>query len=341
MSYRILYRLGGRETVPRSGGTFRTQREARLRRDWIAGELAAMRVPDLRLVAPQVEPTFAEVAEKWRVSRRDVTAGTAATHRVNLGRILPLFGETAIDQIDAEDVAAFVGGLSLKRESIRKTLTTFAMVLDFAGVSPNPVRDRRVRLPHEDRPEVNPPTAAHVLTVLRAVPAPYGLATLVLDATGMRVSELEVLTWGDVDEPERRWRVSQVAAKTSTARWVPVPETVFSAVVQLMPREDRDLRGQVFAGFGADRYRTAITRACKATGVPGFSPHDLRHRRASLWHLQGIPVVEAAQWLGNSPQEYLKTYAHVVMDRTEIDYGRALEEIVGVRAVHTTVIPTI
>lgn len=36
------------------GGSFRTQREARLRRDWLAGELAAGRVPDLTLVNPLV-----------------------------------------------------------------------------------------------------------------------------------------------------------------------------------------------------------------------------------------------------------------------------------------------
>lgn len=37
----------------------------------------------------------------------------------------------------------------------------------------------------------------------------------------------------------------------------------------------------------ADRLRTAIGRACKAAGVPVFSPHDLRHRRISLLHRQG------------------------------------------------------
>jgi len=52
------------------------------------------------------------------------------------------------------------------RESIRKTLATLAMVLDFAGVTPNPARDRvAVKLPREDRVEVNPPTAKHVLAV--------------------------------------------------------------------------------------------------------------------------------------------------------------------------------
>ena len=99
---------------------------------------------------------------------------------------------------------------------------------------------------------------------------------------------------------------------------------VFRAVTALVPREDRDLIAQVFAGFGADRFRTALTRVCRATGVPTFSPHDLRHRRASLRHLQGVPVAEAAAWLGHSLQEHLRTYAHVVMDRNELDYGALL-----------------
>ncbi len=107
-----------------------------------------------------------------------------------------------------------------RRESIRKTLATFAMALDFHGVTPNPVRDKTVKLPREVRPEMNPPTAAHVLAVHRLLPPRYRLPLLVLDATGMRVGELEALSWGDVDEPRQRWRVSQAVAKTGRARWV-------------------------------------------------------------------------------------------------------------------------
>ena len=92
------------------------------------------------------------------------------------------------------------------------------------------------------------------------------------------------------------------------------------------------MTAQVFAGFGADRLRTAITRATKATGVPTFSPHDLRHRRASLWHLQGVAAAEAASWLGHSAREHLRTYAHVVIDRTEIDYANVLGREHTVRA---------
>jgi integrase len=47
-----------------------------------------------------------------------------------------------------------------------------------------------------------------------------------------------------------------------------------------------------------------LTRACKTIGVPAFSPHQLLHRRATLWHLSGVPVAEAAFWLGHSAQEH-------------------------------------
>jgi integrase len=129
---------------------------------------------------------------------------------------------------------------------------------------------------------------------------------------------------GDLDEQEGRWRVSQAKAKTNTLRCMPVHETVFASDVDLVPRDDRDVTARVFEGFGADRLRTAITGACKAAAVPTFSPHDLRHRRATLWHLQGVPAVDAASWLGHSPQEHLRTYAHVVIDRSELDYADLL-----------------
>lgn len=87
--YRVEFRLGGRESRTRYGGTFKTMREASLRKGWIAGELSALRVPDLSLFAPeqQTAPTLAEAAEAWRVSRVDVVHQTGNMHRSALGRI--------------------------------------------------------------------------------------------------------------------------------------------------------------------------------------------------------------------------------------------------------------
>lgn len=327
----VKYALGGRESSRRFAGSFRTRAAALARKRWVDGELAAMRVPDVRLLAPPAPVrTLAVVAESWRVSRVDVAAGTAATHRVNLARILPRLGKRPIDDLTAADVAGLVSDLAaggMARESIRKTRATLAMVLDFASVEPNPARDRMVKLPREEKAEVDPPIRAHVEAVHRLLASAYRLPLLVLDGTGMRVKELEGLTWGDVDEPDGRWRVSQAVAKTGRARWVPVPPALFAAVVELCPRDDRVHDRRVFQGVTDSRLRTAIARACRAAGVPHFSPHDLRHRRATLWHLAGEPVVQAAAWLGHSPHEHLKTYAHATLtDRSELDYAQLTSE---------------
>lgn len=157
--YRVMFRLGGRESVPRYAGAFTTMREAKIRRDWAAGELAAMRVPDLRsLVEPVAAPTLRDVAERWQASRVDVRESTRIQHRTALGRVLPLLGDRRVDELTPADVATLVAvldGEGKARESIRKSVTALAMVLDFHGLTPNPARDRvQVKLPREEPDEV-------------------------------------------------------------------------------------------------------------------------------------------------------------------------------------------
>jgi integrase len=326
--FRVEYRLGGRESSIRYAGTFERKGDALDRRAWVIGEMAAMRVPDVRLVPSASVETLATVAARWRASRISVSDGTRATHVVNVGRIVPVLGDKAPAAVTKADVAGLVVKLhedGLARESIRKTIATLAMVLDHAEIVPNPAR--KVELPERVVEQVNPPTAAQIEAMFAALVRPYRLPLLVLDALGLRVGELEQLTWGDVDEHDGRFLIAAARTKTRRGRWVDVPDVLFDQVVELVPREDRgDLTGQVFAGFGADRFRTAITRACKTTGTAHFHPHDLRHRRATLWHLSGVPAAQAAGWLGHSAQEHLRTYAHVMIDRTELDYSNLLIE---------------
>jgi hypothetical protein len=79
--HRVMYRVGGRESSPRYGGSFKTKREANLRLAWIANELASMRVPDLAtLKEPERCETLREVASRWVESRKDVRETTALQH---------------------------------------------------------------------------------------------------------------------------------------------------------------------------------------------------------------------------------------------------------------------
>jgi len=328
LSFRVEYRPGGREASVRFGGSFPTLRLAKRRRDYLLAEMASGRMPDLRpFTAPESAPqTLRQAARRWQESRVDVAEGTKHTYRVNLERILRVLGDRAVDSVTVSDVTALVAELaSLKRESLRKTLSTLAQVLDHAGVEPNPVRSPKVKLPRGERREVNPPTAAHIEAVVRILPTRYRLPTLVLDATGMRIGELEALTWGDVDEPHSRFRVSAAVSKSGRARWVNTPAVVFQAVSGLVAREDRTDTRPVFQGFGADRFRTALARACRGAGVPTFSPHDLRHRRVSLMHEQGVSWARIGELVGHGDiVTTARTYTHVLGDAAELDYEEVL-----------------
>jgi integrase len=335
-----MWRSGGRESSPRYGGSFATKREATIRRNWIAGQLAAMIVPDLAALAePEAAPLLRDIARQWQTSRKDVREATTIQHRTSLAHVNRLLGDRPVDEIDWREAQRMIDVLASEkraRESIRKCRTALAMVIDFAGVSPNPARDTRVKLPLEEPEEVQPPHADHVEAAAWLLTQPYLVGLLALDATGARVGELAAATIGDLDENRRAWLVRAKVAKTRRARWVEIPDDLYRVLVTRLPaREDRDPEAPLFAIGSTDRLRMAIARACRDAGVPVFSPHDLRHRRISLLHHQGVSWAEIGARVGQrNLSTTADTYTHVLMDYREIDRPKLLARV---RTVQTPV----
>jgi len=82
--YVVRYRLGGRGARVRHAGSFRTRREAEERARFIAGELAARRVPELGVleIVERAEPARRTVqgeAERFAASRIDVGRSAKAS----------------------------------------------------------------------------------------------------------------------------------------------------------------------------------------------------------------------------------------------------------------------
>lgn len=64
-----------------------------------------------------------------------------------------------------------------------------------------------------------------------------------------------------------------------------------------------------------------MSRACRLAKIPNYTPHDLRHRRLTIWH-QGVPARELAEQAGHSkPSMRLDIYTHV-MSVAEVAAGR-------------------
>ena len=331
--WRVRYRLGGAESTPRYAGSFKRQQDALRRRGWVLGELAARRVPDPRTLdqdTPKL-PTLAEAADAWRASRVDVAEQTRNMHRSAVARIFkvaPNLRSRRIDQLAVEDVTNLVAALvqhGYKRETIKKTRDALAQLLDHHRVDPNPARDKRVKLPKERRPHIAPPLAEHVERVAERLPRHHVLPLLVIDECGPRVNELATAQIGDVDEHRHAIRVRSEVEKNDRYRHLELPDDLFDALLAtLPPREDRDLEAPLFPDLSEGALRTAITKACKASGTPHFSPHSLRRRRGSLHYKRTGSLADVAELLGDSKRVAADHYVYALVDYREVDRTIAL-----------------
>ena len=344
--YRVEYRLGGRESAHRYGGSFRN--EARGARRAAAGSTAS----SPRCASPtfarspsslSARPTLAEAASGWRASRRRRRRGDPRRCTASRSTACsPILGARRVDEITAADVADLVAdarrdGLRSARRSARPSRTS-----PRCSTSPASTRTRRATSARAAAARGaagdstrRPPT--HVEAVYRLLPRRYRLPLLWLDWSGARVGRARPAHVGDYDEPRAPCPAARGDDEDAAAR-------SGSSCRRRARRRDRARpcrrartatpSAPLFAGVGADRVRTAIARACTAAGVPPFSPHDLRHRRISLLHRQGRPWAEIGALVGQRKLTVTAdTYTHVLADEPRARLRRDAAMKVGARHV--------
>jgi integrase len=317
--YAVRFRRGGRYFPIEHGGSFGTLREARIRRDLIAGELAAGRDPREALRRLSEKPsarTFAQIFEAFIDSRVDVAEATLENYRTHRDSLVSPIGDGDPLMLSWQDVQGAVTALSadLSPASVRIYVGTLRQVLDFAGADPNPAKDRRVKLPRVESHVPDPPSESEVAAIIGNAPPKWRLAFRVLEQTGMRVGELSTLEWQDVDARNSRFRIR--GGKTAAARrWVAVPEWLMDEIGATVPPDDRTPERRVFPGATRQVLGMAMRRGCQAAGLTLYSPHDLRHRYASVKVREGVPVTDLAAQLGHARKSMtLDTYSHVLLN---------------------------
>lgn len=322
-SYQVVYRRGGRRYPVESAGTAHTLKDARTRRDIVNGWLAAGLNPRVELAKLQ-QPAPAKLtvrawAARYEKSRVDYSAKSADNAKHHIKKILASsLADMPVDVISIADVQDTVAWMAetLKPSSLGRYMATLRLILDYAGVDPNPARDKRVRLPSVVHEESQPPTGAHFLAMLDKLPENRRLPVVTLEQTAMAITELATLEWRDVDVAGGQFRLRRGQVKgqiRARARWVQVPGWLAEIIADSCPLEDRLPGRKVFPGVTPSAVRNAMQRACRLAGVPVYSPHDLRHRRLSLWHNQGVPVKELSRRAGHSRASMtLDVYSHVM-----------------------------
>lgn len=154
------------------------------------------------------------------------------------------------------------------------------------------------------------------------------MSRVILDA-GLRPSEVIDLAVDALTLPDTGWGLV-VVSQADVARAEPGEPKTGERRVPLHPDTVALLRDWC-AGRTGFLFRTrsgrrptlsnwwrCLTGGCARVALVKLSPYDLRHIAATTMVNAGVPIGEAAERLGHSPEELLRTYVHALAGDAEL-----------------------
>lgn len=250
--------------------------------------------------------------------------------------------KVAVQEVDRHVVRAYLGSLAkvCRKSSIGRKLAALKGFFRYL------VRERHIAkdplsvfaTPKQEKPL---PVFLSVDDVFRLLGAIQGAGSLeirdraileVLYSTGIRVSELVGLNWGDVDF---RLGVLRVVGKGSKERIVPVGEVALQALRDYGVEEEkgrsRAAKGEapVFLNRSGERITTRsvariVEKHLRATGIAvRIGPHGLRHTFATHLLNSGADLRAIQELLGHASLSTTQRYTHVNLDQLTAVYDKA------------------
>lgn len=288
-----------------------------------------------------------ELFDYWLAKRAPRKRSYACDVSIIKRHLRPAFGHLKLREVNVQTIDDYVAAKStLRKQTVRNQLTLLrtmlALAVDLGWLSSLPkVVKPKVRLLSQDYRWLR--TQEEVDRFLRAAwdegPLAFTLyATAVY--TGMRLGELAVLEWGDVNFDRRLITVSKSLkgpTKAEDVRYVPILDPLLPLLrawrlkcpgrLVFPNRSGRahDSRASVFhetlhSVLDAADFPQTIGSNGKARRYITF--HSLRHTFASMWILNGGDLYKLQHVLGHKTPELTQRYAHLKPEAYAGDYGR-------------------
>jgi len=265
-------------------------------------------------VTPSRLETVFDLLDVWVGSidgRVDLAKRTTEIYRAAAGHLARVLGQYKVERVGAGDLEEY-RDRRLREGAATSTVALELRVFQIAWrwgsrVGVCPARDLpapRINITRVQNDYTPTPTeAALVLEQLDGWP---GLLFLMLATTGCRIGELLNLRWDALNLDRREVTVT---GKGKT-RIVPLRDEVVHALEAWPPQP----LGRVFGVQPTTirvGFRKKINEACRATGVPRFTPHGLRRMVENTLAESGIDPATYAALLGHSELVALKHYRRV------------------------------
>jgi integrase len=273
--------------------------------------------------------------------------------------IEPSLGRKKISRVESKDVLMLIAKLrSLRREGGKQGLAEWTVsgvitcprtILRFARHSGYTTNDPFSTLSSDDLPQQRVREAfdarvlrpAEIERLIGAATPTYRNALVVMGYSGLRVSELAGLTWGDADLVDRVVRVNRQLAPLRrgeeprrvrpksrvSVREVPLLDRAYEALVAQLRDEQAKGFGRetdyVFTSLtgrplGRDRLsKRGVLAAATRAGLGHVTAQTLRRSVATATAQARVPVVVAAAMTGHSPAVYSEHYARPFRDAEE------------------------
>jgi integrase len=339
--YKVRWRKPDHQAAAKSG--FTTRREAALFLASVEVDMSKGSYIDAARSRVRLDQWMGE----WLANRSDLKPSsrdraTGTTER----DILPVLGAYPLGELTHTRCQEWAAALSarLGPASVRKSVSVLSGALEAAvrdGRLPmNPARG--LLLPRVRKASKRYLSHAQVRELAAAVEATgagiqngralgYGTLVRVAAYTGLRWSELAGLRVRDIDFGRGRLHVTHTVVevggqqfegdpKSYEARAVPIPGFVLQELAQhvagrqedeplfIGPRSRSWMRNRTFR-------RGWLTPAAAAIGLPGLTPHELRHTAASLAISAGANVKAVQRMLGHASAEVtLNVYSDLFDD---------------------------
>lgn len=247
-----------------------------------------------------------------------------------------------VQKVDHHIVRAYLGALAknCRKSSIGRKLAAlkgfFRYLLREGRIERDPLS--AFGTPKQEKPL---PVFLSVDDMFRLLGSVQGVGALeirdramleVFYSTGIRVSELVGLNWGDIDF---QLGILRVMGKGSKERIVPVGEVALQALrdygIEQGKKWGRAAKGEtpVFLNRLGKKITTRsvariVEKHLRATGIPvRMGPHGLRHTFATHLLNSGADLRVIQEMLGHASLSTTQRYTHVNLDQLTAVYDRA------------------